>query len=57
MRHVDIVVFAVRADHWNAVARDWHARPTRYLLARQAAQPPSIGNATPVINAAPGEQR
>src|SRR5208337_4748348 len=31
--------------------------PTRYLLARQAAQPPSTGNATPVINAAPGEQR
>ena len=24
---------------------------------RQAAQPPSTGNATPVINAAPGEQR
>ena len=30
---------------------------SEYLLARQAVKPPSTGNATPVTNAAPGEQR
>jgi hypothetical protein len=48
----------ILVSSWSAFfRRQLFQPPTRYLLARQAAQPPSTGNATPVINAAPGEQR